>query len=287
MVGVDGSQESWRGLAWASREAQAQQRPLRVVHAWEVPVPGYVPMPESTELVRDAAQSVLDDALEKVAEWAPRVQVTGGLVLGPAARVLIEEGRDAALVVSASHGRGGFARIMLGSTSAAAAAHAKVPTVVVRGEGHAAAWREGPVVVGVDGSAVSEAAVAFAFDAACRRGKRLWAVHAWTKPDPLVDEAYAVLAEPETRSTEARLALSESLAGWQDKYPDVTVNHVVSSSHPVEALLAEAHESDAALLVVGSRGRGGFTGLLLGSVSRGVVHHAPCPVAVVRPAADG
>jgi nucleotide-binding universal stress UspA family protein len=204
-------------------------------------------------------------------------------MLGPSGRVLLDQSNDAAMVVVGSHGRGGFARLMLGSSSTAVAAHATVPVVVTRGTTSSGAWRQGPVVVGIDGSSVAVSAIDFACRAAALRRRGLVAVHAWAQPDPFVDEAYAVLSESATRQTEARLAVSESLAGWRSQYPDVAVTEMIADGHPVDALLAEAKRADASLLVVGSRGRGGFTGLLLGSVSRGVLHHATCPVAVVRP----
>lgn len=283
VVGVDGSDTSLVGLAWAVREAVHEHRAVRLVHAWEVPVPGYVPVPASVDLVREAAEAVLTEAVSKAREWAPGLTVENRLAHGPAARVLVEQGDEGCMVVVGSHGRGGFARLLLGSSSAAVAAHASVPVVVTRGTAAEGAWRAAPVVVGIDGSEVSESAIEFAFQAASRRGRGLVAVHAWAQPDPLVDEAYAVLSEASTRQTEARLAMAESLAGWRDKHPDVEVTEVVADGHPVDALLAQTKDVDASLLVVGSRGRGGFAGLLLGSVSRGVVHHAGCPVAVVRP----
>lgn len=283
VVGVDGSDESLVGLAWATHEAAHQGRPLRLVHAWEVPMPGYVPVPASVDLVRESAEAVLAEAVTKAEEWAPQVSVSGLMMHGAAAHVLVDQGSDAAMIVVGSHGRGGFARLVLGSTSGAVAAHADVPVVVTRGTEPKESWRSGTVVVGIDGSAVSESAIDFAFQAASARGAGLTVVHAWAQPDPFVDEAYAVLSESATRQTEARLAVSESLAGWRDKFPDVAVTQVIADGHPVDALLAEAAQAQAALLVVGSRGRGGFTGLLLGSVSRGVLNHATCPVAVVRP----
>lgn len=287
VAGVDGSDESLVGLAWAAHEAVHQRRSLRLVHAWEVPMPGYVPVPASVDLVRETAETVLSEAVTKAQEWAPAISVEGVLVHGPAGRVLCDQGTDALMVVVGSHGRGGFARLLLGSTSAVVAAHAEVPVVVTRGTVAQDAWRAGPVVVGVDGSQVSESAVEFAFQAASLRRQGLHVLHAWAQPDPFVDEAYAVLSESATRQTEARLAVAESLAGWRDKYPDVEVTEVIADGHPVDALLAEVTRVDAALLVVGSRGRGGFAGLLLGSVSRGLLHHASCPIAVVRPAPAG
>jgi nucleotide-binding universal stress UspA family protein len=285
VVGVDGSNASLVGLAWAVHEAMHEHRPVRLVHAWEIPAPGYVPVPSAVDLVRESAQTVLAESLAKAQEWAPGLPVDARMVHGPAARVLVEEGTEGAMVVVGSHGRGGFARLLLGSSSAALAAHATVPVVVTRGTSADEAWRAAPVVVGVDGSAVSEAAVEFAFQAASRRRHGLVVVHAWTQPDPLVDEAYAVLSEASTRHTEARLAVSESLAGWREKYPDVEVAEAIADGHPVDALLAQAGSAHAGLVVVGSRGRGGFAGLLLGSISRGVLLHSECPVAVVRPVA--
>ncbi len=285
VVGVDGSDESLVGLAWATHEAHHRRVPLRLVHAWEVPMPGYVPVPASVDLVRESAEGVLAVAVSKAEEWAPDVDVETLLVHGATARVLLDQGADAQMIVVGSHGRGGFARLMLGSSSGAVAAHAEVPVVVTRGTTAKGAWRAGPVLVGVDGSAVSESAIEFAFRAASIRGEGLVVVHAWAQPDPFVDEAYAVLSETATRQTEARLAVSESLAGWRDKYPDVAITQVIADGHPVDALLAEASTVHAALVVVGSRGRGGFAGMLLGSVSRGVLHHATTPVAVVRPIA--
>lgn len=286
VAGVDGSAAAWQALAWAAREAEHEHRALRVVHAWEVPLPGYAPVPEAVDAMHDAGELLLREATTKASEWAPSLVVTGRLSHGPAARVLVDEGRDAAMVVIGSHGRGGFARLLLGSVSDAVAMHAGVPVVVVRGKATDAAWRPGTVVVGVDGSEISDDAVDAAFLAASRRAGELVVVHAWRRPDPLVDEAYAVLAEPSARETESRLAIAESIAGLREKYPDVRVTQQVAGTHPVQALVDAARERDAALLVVGSRGRGGFAGLLLGSVSRGVLHHATCPVMVVRPVHD-
>ncbi|WP_189226392.1 universal stress protein, partial [Saccharothrix coeruleofusca] len=134
--------------------------------------------------------------------------------------------------------------------------------------------QDGAVVVGVDGSPVSEQAVAFAFEQASSRAAPLTALIAWTDlPTGGVDWARV--------EQERRRLLAERLAGWQEKYPDVRVTRVVVRDRPVRALLAAAR--GARLLVVGSRGAGGFQGMLLGSTSQALVSHAPCPLAVVRP----
>jgi nucleotide-binding universal stress UspA family protein len=143
------------------------------------------------------------------------------------------------------------------------------------------------VVVGVDGTPVGEAAIAFAFAEASARGADLVAVHAWT--DLLLETAFAAGAAAldfTPLEQEAEALLGERLAGWQEKYPEVRVTRQVSRERASRALLRCAE--DAALVVVGSRGRGGFRGLLLGSTSQHLLHHAPCPVAVVRttPEAD-
>ncbi|MQS37876.1 universal stress protein, partial [Streptomyces katsurahamanus] len=156
--------------------------------------------------------------------------------------------------------------------------------LVVRGRPDPA----GPVLLAVDGSPQAEAAVGFAFAEASLRGAELVALHAWSgwtgrgdddpgHPQNLVDDA-GRLGDTEER------VLAEALAGWQAKYPDVTVRRDLVRKSARQALIEASEE--AQLLVVGARGRGGFTGLLLGSVSQAVLHHAHCPVAVVRAGQD-
>jgi nucleotide-binding universal stress UspA family protein len=151
--------------------------------------------------------------------------------------------------------------------------------VVVRGTETA----HGPVVVGVDGSPTSEAALAFAFDEASTRGAVLVAV--MTSQDFTVDSAYNVsrmAADWAQVEEDERRLLAQRLAGWQEKHPDVDVHRVVLRDRPARALMRYA--AQAQLLVVGSHGHGGFTGMLIGSTSQALVHHAPCPLAIVRPA---
>ncbi|MFC7615699.1 universal stress protein [Actinokineospora soli] len=182
------------------------------------------------------------------------VDVTGDMPESAPVPALLRQ--DACLVVLGSRGLGGFGGLLLGSTAVQVAAHARCPVVVVRGE------RSGDVVVGVDGSAHSVEAIAFAFGEAQRLGAGVVAVTAGSQED------------------EAARALAESVAGWAERYPDVPVRRSVVRGHAARALVDAA--ADAALLVVGSRGAGGFRGMLLGSVSQGVLHHATCPVAIVR-----
>ena len=171
-------------------------------------------------------------------------------------------------------GAGGFGTLVLGSVGSAAAAHAACPVVVVRGE---STPTDGPVVVGVDGSRLSEAALAFAIDAAVRRGTSLVAVHAW---QDAANPRVAALIDWKAVAAEEAAVLAERLAGWQEKHPDLTIERRVVRDSPAHELTALSEQ--AQLVVVGSRGRGGFAGLLLGSVSQALLRHAACPVAVVR-----
>ncbi len=162
--------------------------------------------------------------------------------------------------------------------------------VVVGVDGSVTAMRPGasmtvslPVVVGVDGSPTSEAAVGFAYEAAASRRVGLVAVHTWS--DTVADPELAVLLDRQVIEDGERRVLAERLAGWGEKFPDVAVERVVTCDGPAHALLGRA--AGAQLVVVGSRGRGEFAGLVLGSVSNALVHRAPCPVAVVRPADAG
>jgi nucleotide-binding universal stress UspA family protein len=190
---------------------------------------------------------------------------------------VLHHARQAPLVVLGDRGLGGFSGLIVGSVAVQVAAHAACPVLVARGSAHL----DGPVVVGVDGSEVSDHAVGFAFEEASLRRASLRAVLAWRYPVstgpgdmlPLVYDSAELAAEEE-------LALAEATAGWSERYPDVDVIRHLDRGRPSKVLVQES--AGAQLVVVGARGRGGFTGLLLGSVSHAVLHHAQCPVAVVH-----
>ncbi|MBW0116032.1 universal stress protein [Pseudonocardia abyssalis] len=283
VAAVDGSALSLQAAQWAADEAAQRHRPIRLVHAVETDTLTYgagVPLPQSYfDAVRADGVQILSDAREAVLLRHPELDVTVTLHTSGPVPALLEESDAAALLVLGAHGRGGVDALLLGSCVVAVAEHARCPVAVVRGRGvDGAPPTAGPVVVGVDGSPVSDAAVAAAFDEASWRHTELRAVHAWTEPflpgtDRWVGREARTVAEEEV--------LAERLAGWQEKYPDVPVRRIVDRGHTVRSLLE--HAEPAQLLVVGSRGRGGFTGLLLGSTSQSLVHHATCPVLIVRP----
>jgi nucleotide-binding universal stress UspA family protein len=281
VVGVDGSDSSLAAVRVAAREAAFRGRPLRVVHAFVWPAV-YPPLaglpPESTDTgMRHDAEQIVRDAVAEAVEADPGLAVSGDLVTGGAGATMVAESREAALVVLGHRGLGGFAELLVGSIAVQVAAHGACPVLVVRGEGDPA----GPVVVGVDGSATSDAAIALGFLEAAARGAELVAAHFWTGPVSTApgDMLPLVYDYDEVEADEVRL-LAESLAGWRERYPDVRLTRRVVRGHPASGLVEES--AKAQLVVVGARGRGGFTGLLLGSVSQAVLHHANCPVAIVR-----
>lgn len=228
--------------------------------------------PESTE-VRALA--------DHVTQTHPQLHVCLHRVPGDAADLLVEFSRAADLLVVGLRGAGGLADLVVGSTTSAVAARAGCPVLAVPDALPDDRRRSG-VVVGVDGRESAERVVAEAFALAADTGERLVAVHAWTDPAslghgtplPLVHDRLLVSDE------ESRL-LAEIVGGWSEKYPDVDVELRTVRERPSVALLSAA--TDARFLVVGRRGHPRLRALVLGSVSQGALHHAPCPVVVVPP----
>jgi nucleotide-binding universal stress UspA family protein len=275
VVGVDGSTRSIGALRWATDEAARRRRPLRVAHALSSDDP---------ELVA-AAKSIVDDAVARAAEWRPRLEVAGVVLTGEPVAELLAESERAELVVLGSRGRGTVASLLLGSVSAQIAAHAHCPVLVVHhgqiwARFEAPPWSGRPVLVGVDGSAAADLAVGFAFRESAALGVSLLVVHAWHPSHPSGHHGAppAILGDAELESERQRLAAS--ISGWRAKYPQVPVRLSVVSDSAGAALVKASEE--AQLAVVGSRGYGGFAGLLLGSASQQLLHHAQCPVLVVR-----
>ena len=215
-------------------------------------------------------------AVAQVAEVAPDVEVSQEVMAGMPAALLVALSAEAQLAVVGQRGLGGFAGLLLGSVGAAVAAHAACPVLVVRGATDPP--QDGPVVVGVDGSPQSDAAVAFAVEAAAARGVSLRAVHAWL--DTVVPVMVSKAVDWDIVAAQQANLLTNCLAGWREKYPDLPIEPLLIEDRPAHALMDSI--DDAQLVVVGSRGRGGLAGMTLGSVSQALLHHAGCPVAVVR-----
>ncbi|HXV94397.1 MAG TPA: universal stress protein [Pseudonocardia sp.] len=284
LVGFDGSPSAMHAVRWAAGEAERRRVPLRLVCAFGEATtwrPGDAGAGgEYRDVLLTSGNDGLARAAAAAADEAPGIRVERQAMPGEPIPRLTAESRTAQLAVVGTRGLGGVTGLLAGSVSVALAAHAACPVVVVRGPtADAAPPAEGAVVVGVDGSPASEAAVAFAYEAAAVRRAPLLAVHAWR--DTLIDPAWAPIFDWDAVEQEEEALLAERLAGWGQKYPDVEVIRLVARDRPARVLVE--HSATAQLLVVGSHGRGGLTGLVLGSVGHAVLHHAQCPVAVVRP----
>ncbi|MEU3906296.1 universal stress protein [Streptomyces goshikiensis] len=273
VVGIDPVREWHLPLAWAADEAQRRRLHLRLVLA--------VPPQHDTHHVDDTpGQSALRragaDRLEQACDWArdrhPEVEVTGDLLGGFPAPVLVSAATEARLVVLGSRHLSRTAEFFsAGSITVPVSAQARCPVVVV-GEAEHVSQQPPYVVVGIDGSASATAALAFAFDDADLRGAALRVVCVWQRPVFMLDDEEVALRAQ-------RILLSEATAGLSDKHPDVHVTHEVLTGHPVEELARAAEHALA--VVVGRRGRGGYTGIRLGSVVHGLLHRARCPVITV------
>ncbi|MFI8091020.1 universal stress protein [Streptomyces sp. NPDC086080] len=285
VIGVDPDPDKRSALAWAADEADRRRLPLTLVCTQGEPVPGFrlEGTPPSWEKWRDDLHTAGNDVLERAVAFVearrPGLDTSVVLAEGHPAWVLAKHSHHATQVVVGSWHLG-HARELFGSAAVALplTAHSACPVVVVR-EGEHTAQQPPYFVVGVDGSPHSAAAVDLAFEEASLRGANLRALYVWRTP------LLGVLDEDATLR-ECRRVLSETVAGRTADHPGVELHHEVVKGHPVRELTnASAH---ALGLVVGTRGHGGFSGMLLGSVSQGVLHHAHCPVLTVpHPGANG
>lgn len=281
VVGVDGSDRSLDAVRWAAHEAALRARPLHLVavirgepstfkNAFTLAAPQFAALQREgrnrLSRARSAAKEINADSLI----------ITEHLGFGHPVDILLEQSADSAMLVVGSRGLGRWADGILGSVSTATVLHARCPIAVIRelpttGE----SLQDRPVVVGIDGSEYSEPAIAAAFEFAAFHGVDLVAVHAWT--DSHLATAFrtdpdGVSLDWDAIETAEHAVLAERLAGWREKYPDVEVRRIVVHDSPAQQLITES--KSAQLVVVGRRGRGGFTSMLLGSTSRNLLHRA-------------
>ena len=285
VVGYDGSEHSNIAVDWAAAEAVSRGLPLTLVAATTIPLEGMrfggsVLSPDAIDDLLERLNVATEARAAESRAAHPGLEIRVKVALGSPASVLVEASANADLVVLGSRGMGGFRGLLVGSVGVQVASSAACPVVVIR---KAPSTEAKTIVVGVDGSELSVAALDFAFEMADRRGWSVRAVHAWEVP------AYDVIAAPsgpppfdveEFEAAEQR-AFAESLAGQRERHPGVSVDEVIVRSPSARGILDAS--DDAALIVLGTRGRGEFLGALLGSVSQGVLHRAKVPVAVIGP----
>jgi nucleotide-binding universal stress UspA family protein len=278
VVGIDGSPASRAALGWAMHEATLRGAPLHIVHAWR---PMYATHADQLGYADAGPTShahgdlLLSAALGRVRVSAPHLTVSGQLIKGRPSAVLIEEAVGARMLVVGSRGLGGFRGLLLGSVGLHVVAHAPCSVVVVRSK----EWTKGPVLVGVDGSAESKAVLAAAFAEASLRQSSLlviWALYVHSKAEGVPDFDRALAAA----KADAHETLRQLLTDSSEAFPDVEVRASLPAGYPAE-VLANA-SATARMLIVGSHGGGGFSGMRLGSIAHAVVERAHCPVMVVR-----
>ncbi len=285
VVGIDGTPGSRDAARWAAAEAVRRHAPLRLVSAFAIPLGmlEYAAVDEGTvSWLRDGLSTLHREIIDELDTVYPGLSITSIVEQDNPINLLRRESEGTSMLVVATRDSGRLLHIVLGSVAMGAASYSSAPVVVVRPGANEPA--DGPVVVGVDGSPTSEQAVAFAFEAAAVRGAHLLAVHSWND-NIAVEVADTSQIGPRVSVADLeeneRELLSERLAGWAEKYPDVVVEKSVLRGRPTENLLRLSE--NAQLMVVGTRGRSGMVGALLGSTSHALITHSRCPVVVVKP----
>ncbi len=283
VVGIDDSPTARVAVQWAAHDAELRKIPLTLVHAISPEVSTWLTTPLPAGVMRwqqDHGRRLVDEGLKLVEEVCRRGGPAGvhtEILASGAVPTLINLSKDAEMVVAGSQGSGRWPGRLLGSVSSALLRHAHCPVAIVHEEDPSTPTVvRAPVLVGIDGSPASELATAIAFDEASRRQVGLVALHAWSDLD--VSE-WPGVDWPATQSM-AEEVLAERLAGWQEQYPDVQVTRIVVQAQPARQLVQQS--DGAQLVVVGSRGRGGFAGMLVGSVGETVAQMARVPVIVAR-----
>jgi nucleotide-binding universal stress UspA family protein len=282
VVGVDGSPAAKVAVDWAARDAARRGAPLTLVHVVNSVLGSlsHAPLPTGIgKWQQQRAHEAVDEAMGVVAAVqrdAGPLEVRTEIYYSTAVPTLVDMSKGATMIVVGRRGHGAVGNL-LGSVSAGVVQYAHCPVAVVHDEDPLMPRPgQAPILVGIDDSPTSELATAIAFDEASRRRVDLIALHAWTEfgGGDFLGMNWLTMKSSEDA------ALAERLAGWQENYPDVHVRRLVVCDHPARMLVE--HSEEAQLVVVGSHGRGGFAGMLLGSVSAAVVQSARMPVIVAR-----
>jgi nucleotide-binding universal stress UspA family protein len=286
VVGVDGSGPSLEALRWAAYEARRRDAEIRVVSCYSVPAYGspegaVYPRDVDLDVFKDSSTASVGRAVELVGAIDPHLVVEGVTTMSSAVVGVADAAELGDEIVVGAHGHSGFLDGLLGSVTTGVVHRAHVPVIVVPAKSSMPAGDSmKKIVVGVDGSAASLRALDWAYAEATMTGAELTVVHGWIYP---YSGPRTSVSEPRTQmQLDAMQELKTSLESLGPRMTGgpVHTHPKLSENSPADALLEEANDAD--LLVVGSRGRGGFRSMLLGSVSRTVVQHSPCPVAVIR-----
>jgi nucleotide-binding universal stress UspA family protein len=289
IVGVDGSPASDAAVRWAAHDAVMRGVPLTLMHVQDPAARTWSPAKVLKEVAgwqEAEGRGILANASKiahDIANDTAQITINGELQFSAPGPTLVDRSEDAELIVVGTDGRGALARGLLGSVSSGLVRHARCPVAVIHdGEPRMPHPTTAPVLVGVDCSPASELATEIAFAEASRRRVGLIALHAWSNKEWSNKELVEVpgVDWPAVKAEEERL-MSEALAGWQERYPDVTVSKLLVCDRPACALV-ETSQS-AQLVVVGSHGRNALTRTFLGSVSNAVVQSVRVPVIVARP----
>ncbi|MEU8238988.1 universal stress protein [Actinoplanes missouriensis] len=280
VAATDGTQPGTAAVRWAAREADHRRLPLRVVHVldWNWSVERYDYGGDRFAVARQLAAAVARDAARQAGDLAPAVDISVSVPLGPVTARLLDLAAGAALMVVGNRGRGGLGSLMLGSVGQRLATHAHCPVVVVRGRTEAA---QGPVAAGVDDTGTADAVLDAAFAAAAHRRTDLLVVRSYlpSLALPLGRIPAERVPAPDQEAAE-RERLAQQVAPWEAKYPEVPVETLLSRDSAAAMLIEVSHGTQ--LIVVGSHDHGQIAGPLLGSTGLNVLHHADCPVLVMR-----
>jgi nucleotide-binding universal stress UspA family protein len=278
-VGFDNSWRDTGALEWALQEARLRHEPLRAVHVIDDSLRRTAYWEPSQ--VDDAAMELIEGVRQQLAADGAGLDHEADLLVGPPAVKLAQTAEGSTMLVVGRRGMGTFKRLLIGSTSEAVVHQATVPVVVVPD-----AWKPGdhagPIVIALDESDGQQPAIDFAVTAAAERNVPMRIVHVWDLPNIYSWDAGVAAGIDEELAENARRRWDTVAEEWRQKYPALDIEVDVRRDHAVDGVVTAAQDSDAQLLVVGGRRHHRATSMLLGSVARGVLHHATCPVVVVH-----
>ena len=282
VVGVDGSEFSEQALVWAAREADLRGHPLRAVLAWDWLDQHHTAGPHAFEpsYGEEDALAALKSYVEHALGPSRAATVEHVVTCDLPARALLDASQDAALLVVGARGLGGFRGLLLGSVSQHCLHHAPCPIAIIRPHAVPSPGEHVErIVVGVDGSHTAVRALTWAVEEARIRRASLVVVHAWHVPAVAVSPFVGPTIDPTVFEDEARRTVDAAIGSVDTTRLAEPIERIVVCGGSASTLLETGKGAD--LIVAGSRGHGGFTELILGSVSHHLAHHAASPLVIV------